>query len=129
MSLRHYTNIKNHIRMRSSVRGSYGVCASHRRSRTIFAGVREAVPESAGEAFAGACFVVGAPAGGLEGWRLTHREAQTALLVARCRPWPLTRYGDVALLAAALGDATPGSLTFHGPGNFTAKRQLIGFEI
>jgi DNA-binding PucR family transcriptional regulator len=49
-------------------------------------------------------FVLGEPAGGLEGWRMTHRQAQAALLVARRRPQRVTRYGDVALLAAALGD-------------------------
>ena len=39
-----------------------------------------------------------------EGWRLTHREAQAALLVAQHSPQPLTRYLDVALEAAALQD-------------------------
>jgi hypothetical protein len=48
--------------------------------------------------------VAGESAGGLEGWRWTHRQAQAALLVAQRRPRPLTRYADVALLAAALGD-------------------------
>jgi hypothetical protein len=51
-------------------------------------------------------FVVGEPARGLEGWRLTHRQAQAALLVSLRRPRLLTRYVDVALLAAALGDDT-----------------------
>ena len=51
-----------------------------------------------------AYFVLGEPASGLTGWRLTHRQAQAALLVARRQPQPLTRYADVALLAAALGD-------------------------
>lgn len=55
---------------------------------------------------AGVCFVVGEPARGLEGWRLTHRQAQAALLVSVRRSRPLTRYVDVALLAAALSDDT-----------------------
>jgi len=56
---------------------------------------------------------LGEPARGLEGWRLTHRQAQAALAVAlRRRDWiprngsppTLTRYADVALLASALKD-------------------------
>ena len=49
-------------------------------------------------------FAVGAPASGIEGWRLTHRQSQAALLVAQRRPQALTRYADVALLAAVLND-------------------------
>jgi hypothetical protein len=49
---------------------------------------------------------LGEPARGFEGWRLTHRQAQEALLVALRRPRRFTRYGDVALLAAALRDDT-----------------------
>jgi hypothetical protein len=49
-------------------------------------------------------FVLGESASGLEGWRLTHRQAQAALLVAQRKPQRVTRYADVALLAAALGD-------------------------
>jgi hypothetical protein len=48
---------------------------------------------------------VGEAARGVEGWRLTHREAQAAQLVARHRPARgLTRYLDVALDATALQD-------------------------
>jgi sugar diacid utilization regulator len=49
---------------------------------------------------------VGEPGRGIDGWRLTHRQAQAALLVALRRPGPqrLTRYADVALLASALRD-------------------------
>ncbi len=47
---------------------------------------------------------VGEPARGVEGWRQTHREAEGALLVARCLPRKLTRYLDVALDATALRD-------------------------
>jgi hypothetical protein len=49
-------------------------------------------------------FAVGEPAKGLDGWRLTHQQAQAALAVALRRPQRLTRYADVALLATALKD-------------------------
>jgi hypothetical protein len=49
-------------------------------------------------------FVLGEPGSGVEGWRFTHRQARAALLVAQRRPQRVTRYADVALLAAALGD-------------------------
>jgi hypothetical protein len=48
--------------------------------------------------------VAGEPGTGLEGWRVTHGEAEGALLVARERPRRLTRYLDVALDATALQD-------------------------
>ncbi|MGN6254348.1 MAG: PucR family transcriptional regulator [Solirubrobacterales bacterium] len=47
---------------------------------------------------------LGEPARGLRGWRLTHRQAESALKVALRRPRQVTRYGEVALLAGALGD-------------------------
>ncbi len=49
-------------------------------------------------------FAVGESARGLAGWRLTHQQAQAALVVALRRPRQLTRYADVALLASALKD-------------------------
>lgn len=49
-------------------------------------------------------FATGEPARGLAGWRLTHQQAQAALVVALRRPQRLTRYSDVALLATALKD-------------------------
>lgn len=49
-------------------------------------------------------FAVGEPAEGLEGWRLTHQQAQAALRVALREPRPVTRYAEVALLAAMLCD-------------------------
>ncbi len=52
----------------------------------------------------GLSLAVGEPGEGLAGWRQTHRQAQAALLVALRRPQPVTRYVDVALLAAALKD-------------------------
>jgi hypothetical protein len=53
-----------------------------------------------------AVLAIGEPNRGLAGWRLSHRQAQAALLVALRRPEPggMTRYADVALLAAALKD-------------------------
>jgi hypothetical protein len=51
---------------------------------------------------------LGEPARGIKGWRLTHRQAQAALLIAlrrsRSRAGGVTRYADVALLAFALRD-------------------------
>jgi PucR C-terminal helix-turn-helix domain len=81
-----------------------------------------------GEGFVGVSLAIGEPARGLEGWRVTHRQAQAARLVALRRSesrggrgsiprnWSapdrippargvaFTRYADVALLAAALKD-------------------------
>ena len=48
--------------------------------------------------------VIGEPAQGLGGWRLTHRQAKVALSIALRRPQRLTRYGDIALLASILRD-------------------------
>jgi hypothetical protein len=48
--------------------------------------------------------VVGEPASGTAGWRLTHRQAQAARWVALRRPGELTHYGDCMLLAAAVKD-------------------------
>lgn len=47
---------------------------------------------------------VGEPHRGLEGWRLTHREAQAAQEVMLRKPQSLTRARDVILLAAVLRD-------------------------
>jgi hypothetical protein len=47
---------------------------------------------------------VGEPGQGIQGFRLTHRQAQAALGVALRRPQRLTRYGDVALIAHWLQD-------------------------
>ncbi len=56
------------------------------------------------EKLAGASLAAGEPGRGTDGWRLTHRLAQAALLVAQRVPQSLTRYADVALLAMALRD-------------------------
>jgi hypothetical protein len=47
---------------------------------------------------------VGEPRQGVDGWRLTHHEAQAARLVAMRRPRPLVRASEVVLLAAVLRD-------------------------
>jgi len=47
---------------------------------------------------------IGEPSKGLEGWRLTHRQAKAALPIALRSPEVLTRYSNVALLAAVLQD-------------------------
>lgn len=53
----------------------------------------------------------GEPRKGIEGWRLTHQEAQAALLVALRKPPGLTRCSDVLLEAAMLHhDALTASL-------------------
>jgi PucR C-terminal helix-turn-helix domain/GGDEF-like domain len=55
---------------------------------------------------------LGEAASGLQGWRATHQQARAAIEVALRRPKPITRYGDVALLATALKDeALAGALT------------------
>lgn len=50
-------------------------------------------------------FAFGEPREGLDGWRLTHREAQAALAVMLRKPQRLTRARDVILLAAVLRDS------------------------
>jgi len=47
---------------------------------------------------------LGEPRQDLDGWRLTHREAQIALRVALHRPRPITNCRDVMLLAAMVQD-------------------------
>jgi hypothetical protein len=47
---------------------------------------------------------LGEPGHGVEGWRLTHRQAHAAQWVALQRPGELTRYADELLLVAALKD-------------------------
>ena len=47
---------------------------------------------------------LGSVAAGVDGFRRTHREAQRAYLVARHRPAPVTRFGDVVVEALAVHD-------------------------
>jgi hypothetical protein len=51
-------------------------------------------------------FGIGEPGLGLDGWRLTHDQAQAALAVALRRAQGIARYGDDRLLAAALENDT-----------------------
>jgi len=69
--------------------------------RTAFADIDHIWSE---QSAADVSLAVGEPGRGVEGWRVTHGEAQGALLVARDRPRRLTRYLDVALDATALQD-------------------------
>jgi PucR C-terminal helix-turn-helix domain len=65
----------------------------------------EAMAGETAVADGGVLLALGEPARGIEGWRLTHRQAQAALVVAlRRHPRRLTRYAGVALLASALKD-------------------------
>jgi hypothetical protein len=57
-----------------------------------------------GKWLAGVSLTVGEPGEGIKGWRMTHRQAQEALLIALRRPQRLTRFADVALLTPWLGD-------------------------
>ncbi len=58
----------------------------------------------AGRLPADVSFAVGEPARGIEGWRVTYRQAQEALRVMLRRPRRLTRFADVALLVPWLDD-------------------------
>ncbi|HEX5928508.1 MAG TPA: helix-turn-helix domain-containing protein [Solirubrobacterales bacterium] len=61
-------------------------------------------PEADAAATAGVSLTLGEPAQGLEGWRLTHRQAAAALPIAMRSRDPLVRYGDVAVLASVVRD-------------------------
>jgi hypothetical protein len=54
----------------------------------------------------GALLAIGEPGRGIEGWRLSHQQAQAALLVALREHKPITRYAEEMLLAAVLQDDT-----------------------
>jgi len=54
--------------------------------------------------YADVAFAVGRPASGMAGFRRTHRQAQSALLVAQHWSQRITLYDDVELLAHALQD-------------------------
>jgi len=49
---------------------------------------------------------IGEPGRGIDGWRLTHHQAQAAFGVLLCKSKRLTRYADCRLLAAALQNDT-----------------------
>ncbi len=52
----------------------------------------------------GVSLAIGEPGRGLDGWRLTHQQAQAARLVALHKPRLRTRYAEDMLLSAALRD-------------------------
>ncbi len=73
------------------------------------AGKAPAEPEAIREALSpflglGSFYSLGEPAAGLQGWRLTHRQAKAAFFVAQRTERQPVRYGDVALLATLLQD-------------------------
>jgi PucR C-terminal helix-turn-helix domain len=53
---------------------------------------------------AGNLLALGEPSDGLEGWRLSHRQARAALTIAKRSDQNFVRYADVALLASVLKD-------------------------
>jgi hypothetical protein len=65
---------------------------------------REELARIAAELPAQAFLAFGEAGEGLEGWRLTHRQARAALPVALRGSDPVVRYADVALLASMLQD-------------------------
>ncbi|HEY5941359.1 MAG TPA: helix-turn-helix domain-containing protein [Solirubrobacterales bacterium] len=83
-----------------------------RDDRTVWAwlGGREAIESeelalvATAEPFAGVSLVTGEPACGLAGWRTTYRQAKAALPIALRQERPVTRYGEVALVASLLQD-------------------------
>lgn len=54
----------------------------------------------------GVVFGIGEPGAGIEGWRLTHHQAQRALTIALRKPNKLALYAEGPLLAAALQSET-----------------------
>ncbi len=68
------------------------------RSRGAVAELEQALPCD------GARVAIGEPRHGLDGWRLTHHEAQAAFQVMLRRPRQVTKACDVVLLAAILRD-------------------------
>ncbi|HTC59201.1 MAG TPA: helix-turn-helix domain-containing protein [Solirubrobacteraceae bacterium] len=58
-------------------------------------------------------FAIGEPAQGVDGWRLTHRQAQAARRVAIRRPQRITRYADVGPQAELLRDEAMSSSLVH----------------
>ena len=56
---------------------------------------------------------IGEPGHGIEGWRLSHRQAKAAMPVAQLGPERRVRYADVALLSSALRDDLLAS-SLHG---------------
>jgi hypothetical protein len=61
---------------------------------------------AAGAATRGVSVALGDPGRDMQGWRLTHRQAQAALLIVMRGRTDIVRYADHMLLAAVLQDAT-----------------------
>jgi hypothetical protein len=86
------------------------VVARGHESAWVWLGGRDPLPVADVERYLSAgvlgdvTLAVGEPRRGLEGWRLTHHEAQAARQVMLRRPQPLSRASDVVLLAAVLRD-------------------------
>jgi hypothetical protein len=74
------------------------------REEISVATLRRQAPEGAAEL----TIATGEPRYELDGWRATHREARAALAVALLGTSSITRYSDVALLAAALSSEVAG---------------------
>jgi len=68
----------------------------------------------AAKGLAAVSMAIGEPAGGIDGWRQTHRSARAAHLVARRRRKGLTRYLDVALEATLLQDEALAQVLIEG---------------
>ncbi len=78
------------------------------RRRSSITDVERHIPKACAT---GVSLAVGEPGWGFDGWRITHHEAQAALLVARRKPRTMTRCADVPLEAAMLrADAVASSL-------------------
>lgn len=64
----------------------------------------DALLATASQAPSVTCIAFGEPGQGVAGWRLTHRQAASALSVARRSPSQVSRYSDVSLIASGLRD-------------------------
>ena len=71
------------------------------RSRIQSSVLEDLIPISSESA---AILGIGEPASGLEGWRVSHKQAVAAFSVAHRRGGGVARYGNVALLAAVMRD-------------------------
>lgn len=97
--------LRAHPSMSSPLLSNWGRVGSHasRRPGRRMSGTWLATASSVAESVS---LAVGEMRQGIDGWRLTHLEAQTALVVMLRRPQRLVRGSDVALAAAAMHDDT-----------------------
>lgn len=100
-TLRELAGVTHHrlLVLRTGEGGSWAWLGSSREPRLgeIRAALTRKLPDSA-------ILALGERGRGLEGWRLTHRQAIAAFSVAERAKDPLVRYADVALLASSLQD-------------------------